>query len=249
MSQGVAAREPLDRLQGNRCQDTVDRKQRIVPISPYIQSNETSADNDLFLDYDEIEAVGVSRNQACLIRLLDFCGACLGIILFFPFLLLVPLVIKLDSSGAAVYKQKRVGKMGKVFTLFKFRTMVAHAESHWGFLPASENDERITRVGKVLRKTRLDELPQLFNVIKGDMSLVGPRPENLYRVNLHQALRGPRLGVKPGITGLAQIRSSYDIKPDHKIKYDYLYIQKRSFWLNLYILMMTIPVVIKKTGW
>ncbi len=81
------------------------------------------------------------------------------------------------------------------------------------------------------------------------MSLVGPRPENLYRANLHEALRGVRLAVKPGITGLAQIRSLYDLKPDHKLKYDYLYIQNRSFKLNLYVLMKTVPVLLSKTGW
>ena len=86
---------------------------------------------------------------------------------------MVALSIKFDSRGRVFYCQKRVGEKGRIFTLYKFRTMVAHAETNWGFLPASEDDVRITRVGKVLRKTRLDELPQLFNVIKGDMSLVG----------------------------------------------------------------------------
>jgi lipopolysaccharide/colanic/teichoic acid biosynthesis glycosyltransferase len=100
-----------------------------------------------------------------------------------------------------------------------------------------------------LRQTRLDELPQLYNVLKGDMSLVGPRPENVYRVKLHKALQGLRLSVKPGLTGLAQIRSFYDLKPPKKIKYDYLYIQKRNLFLNLYILMKTIPVIFSKKGW
>jgi lipopolysaccharide/colanic/teichoic acid biosynthesis glycosyltransferase len=157
--------------------------------------------------------------------------------------------IKITSRGPVIYKQHRVGENGKIFVLYKFRTMVMYAEKVWGFKPAIEEDERITYIGKLLRKTRLDELPQLINVLKGDMSLVGPRPENLYRVKTHEALRGARLAVKPGITGLAQIRSLYDLKPDHKLKYDYLYIQKRSFFLNLYILIKTIPVLLNKTGW
>jgi len=95
----------------------------------------------------------------------------------------------------------------------------------------------------------LDEVPQLFNVLRGDMSLVGPRPENLYRVNKHKALRGIRLAVKPGLTGLAQVNSFYDLHPKHKVKYDYLYIQRRTFWLNVYILLRTIPVVLSKKGW
>jgi lipopolysaccharide/colanic/teichoic acid biosynthesis glycosyltransferase len=97
--------------------------------------------------------------------------------------------------------------------------------------------------------TRLDELPQLFNVLKGDMSLVGPRPERPHFVKLHKALRELRLTVRPGLTGLAQIRNFYDLKPRHKIKYDYLYIQQRSLLLNLYILAKTLPVIISKKGW
>ena len=94
----------------------------------------------------------------------------------------------------------------------------------------------------------MDELPQLVNVLKGQMSLVGPRPENISRVNTHKALRGIRLAVKPGLTGLAQTQSYYDLHPKHKIKYDFLYIQRRSFALNLYILAKTIPVVLNRKG-
>jgi lipopolysaccharide/colanic/teichoic acid biosynthesis glycosyltransferase len=96
---------------------------------------------------------------------------------------------------------------------------------------------------------RLDELPQLVNVLKGDMSLVGPRPERPFFVERHKALQGVRLAVKPGITGLAQVRSYYDLKPEHKLRYDYLYIQRRSLILNIYILLQTIPVIFTKRGW
>jgi len=147
------------------------------------------------------------------------------------------------------YKQQRVGKDGKVFTLYKFRTMVNDAEKGLGPVLASRDDPRVTKVGKVLRATRLDELPQLLNVLHGDMSLVGPRPERPHFVKQHKALHELRLAVKPGLTGLAQIRSFYDLKPKHKIKYDYLYIQKRSFRLNLYILLLTIPAVLSRKGW
>ena len=118
-----------------------------------------------------------------------------------------------------------------------------------GFLPATEDDPRITKVGRILRKLRLDELPQLFNILRGEMSLVGPRPENFHRVVKHKALQGTRLAVKPGLTGLAQVRSFYDLHPKHKIKYDYLYIQRRAFWLNIKIILQTIPVVFSKKGW
>ena len=127
--------------------------------------------------------------------------------------------------------------------------MVKDAEKIVGPVLASRDDPRVTKAGKVLRATRLDELPQLFNVLRGDMSLVGPRPERSHFVKLHKSLRELRLAVKPGLTGLAQIRSFYNLHPKHKIKYDYLYIQRRSLLLNLYILAKTIPIIFSKKGW
>ncbi len=184
-----------------------------------------------------------------LIRTLDLMGSVGVLLLFAPVMILIAFLIKISSRGPVLYKQPRVGKDGKTFTLHKFRTMYKDAEKRIGPVLASQNDPRVTKVGKVLRTTRLDELPQLFNVLRGDMSLVGPRPERPYFVKLHKALRELRLAVRPGITGLAQIRSLYDLKPRHKIKYDYLYIQQRSLLLNLYILAKTIPVVFSRKGW
>jgi lipopolysaccharide/colanic/teichoic acid biosynthesis glycosyltransferase len=196
--------------------------------------------------------VGRKRDtEEFLMRTLDILGSITIIIFSLPIIILVALLIKLTSRGPVLYQQKRVGKDGKIFTLYKFRTMVNDAEKLSGFLPASENDPRITKTGRFLRVRRLDELPQLINVFKGQMSLVGPRPENLYRVDRHKALQELRLAVKPGLTGLAQIRNArnaYDLHPKHKIKYDYLYIQRRSLLLNLYILAKTIPVVLLKKG-
>ncbi|MBA7499749.1 hypothetical protein ES704_02496 [subsurface metagenome] len=182
------------------------------------------------------------------ITILDISTSLILLILAAVPMLIISILIKLTSRGTVIYKQERVGKDGKTFTLYKFRTMVKAVEKMVGFLPATEKDPRITKIGKWLRITRLDELPQLLNVLKGQMSLVGPRPENLYRVKNHEALRSLRLAVKPGLTGLAQIRSFYDLKPQHKIKYDYLYIQRRSLTLNLYILLKTIPVVLLMKG-
>jgi len=183
-----------------------------------------------------------------LIRSLDIIGSATVLLISVPVTILIALLIKISSPGPVLYKQNRVGKDGEVFTLYKFRTMIKDAEKLAGLAPALENDARVTRVGKCLRRTRLDELPQLFNVVKGQMSLVGPRPENLHRVKTHNALRELRLVVRPGVTGLAQIRSLYDLKPQHKIRYDYLYIQRRSLLLNLYILAKTIPVVLLGKG-
>ena len=184
-----------------------------------------------------------------LIRLLDIGASIVIFFVLWPIILLISLLIKLTFSGPILYKQQRVGKDGKIFTLCKFRTMVKDAEKMVGPVLAKQNDPRITPIGKVLRTTRLDELPQLFNVLHGQMSLVGPRPERPHFVKLHKALQGLRLAVKPGLTGLAQIRNLYDLKPGHKIKYDYLYIQQRSLLLNLYILAKTVPVIFSKKGW
>jgi lipopolysaccharide/colanic/teichoic acid biosynthesis glycosyltransferase len=194
--------------------------------------------------------VGKKRDiEELLIRGLDILGSVFVLLVSVPAALLISFFVKVSSAGPVLYKQQRAGKDGKVFTLYKFRTMVENAETLSGLSPAVENDPRVTRIGKWLRRTRLDEMPQLLNVIKGDMSLVGPRPENLYRVGIHKSLQGLRLAVKPGITGLAQIRSFYSLKPTHKIKYDYLYIQQRSFLLNLYILAKTVPVIFTQKGW
>ena len=182
-------------------------------------------------------------------RMLDI-AASIGILLvLWPAMLLISLLIKLTSSGHVLYKQQRVGKDGKTFTLYKFRTMVKDAEKKVGPVLASQNDTRVTKIGKILRVTRIDELPQLFNVLCGQMSLVGPRPERPHFVKMHKALQGLRLAVKPGLTGLAQVNSFYDLHPKHKIKYDYLYVQRRTLALNIKIMLQTIPVVFSKKGW
>jgi len=190
-----------------------------------------------------------SPGHELIIRITDIIGASLILVLNMPVMLLIAAMIKIVSTGPVLYKQKRVGKDGRFFTLFKFRTMVINAEKHIGPVLASKNDNRVIPMGKILRRTRLDELPQLLNILQGHMSLVGPRPERPYFVRKHPSLQGKRLTVKPGLTGLAQIRNHYDLHPKHKIKYDYLYIKKRSLILNLYILIKTVPVIFEMKGW
>lgn len=184
-----------------------------------------------------------------LIRLLDVIGSLAILVLSLPVMIVSALLIKVTSPGPVFYRQQRVGKSGRLFTLCKFRTMIDDAEKHVGPVLATRDDARVTPVGRVLRRMRIDELPQICNVLQGDMSLVGPRPERPFFVERHKALQGVRLAVKPGLTGLAQVRSYYDLKPAHKVKYDTLYIQKRSVSLNLYILLQTIPVLFAKKGW
>jgi exopolysaccharide biosynthesis polyprenyl glycosylphosphotransferase len=183
-----------------------------------------------------------------LIRSLDVLGSVAILLISLPITIVAAILIKLTSKGPVIYKQQRVGKDGKIFTLYKFRTMIKDAEKQLGPILATENDPRITKVGRLLRDTRLDEVPQLINIILSQMSLVGPRPERPYFVKRYKSLMEIRLAVKPGLTGLAQIRSAYNLHPNHKIKYDYLYIQRRSLMLNLYILAKTIPVVLLKKG-
>jgi len=183
-----------------------------------------------------------------LIRSLDVLCSLVILLFSLPFTILAAILIKLTSKGPVIYKQQRVGKDGKIFTLYKFRTMIEDAEKQLGPVLAMKNDSRVTKAGRFLRDTRLDEIPQLINVILGQMSLVGPRPERPYFVKRYKALMEIRLAVKPGLTGLAQIRNAYDLHPNHKIKYDYLYIQRRSLLLNLYILTKTIPVMLLKKG-
>lgn len=189
-----------------------------------------------------------AEHEEFLIRCFDIAGSIFFILLTAPVMMMACLLVKLTSRGPVFYTQKRAGKDGRIFVMYKFRTMVNDAEQMNGLTPAVKNDPRVTFAGRLFRKTRVDELPQLFNVLIGQMSLVGPRPENVPRIKEHEALRGLRLAVKPGITGLAQIRGGYHLDPRHKRKFDCLYIQNRSFALNMYVLVKTIPIVLSCTG-
>lgn len=187
-------------------------------------------------------------------RSLDAFLSAVGLILASPLIFLIALFIKLDSRGPAFFKQSRVGMKGKVFTMLKFRTMHQDAESTTGPVWASTTDPRVTRIGKFLRATHLDELPQLLNVFKGEMSLVGPRPERPYFVTELRKLvphYDRRLCVKPGITGLAQIKRGYDqtlADVRKKLKYDILYIQRMCPLMDLKVLGMTFSAVLSRSG-
>lgn len=183
------------------------------------------------------------------VRLLDVVGSLAILAVSLPIMALAVPLIKITSPGPILYRQERVGQGGRLFTLYKFRTMVDDAERYVGPVWAARHDNRVTWVGRILRRMRLDELPQVYNVLRGDMSLVGPRPERPFFVERHRVLQGVRLAVKPGLTGLAQIRGLYDLKPAHKVRYDCLYIQKRCLLLNVYILARTVPALFTKMGW
>lgn len=166
-----------------------------------------------------------------------FSGALL--IAIAPILAIIAIRVKLDSKGPVFFKQQRVGKDGKLFTMYKFRTMYTEANPY-AYTPTSKYDPRITRIGRILRKTSLDELPQFFNVLKGDMSIVGPRPEMKFIVDTYNDLQRERLRVKPGITGLWQISPDRN-RPIHEaLEHDLQYIENQSFLLDLIIIWETV---------
>jgi exopolysaccharide biosynthesis polyprenyl glycosylphosphotransferase len=168
-----------------------------------------------------------------------------------PVMLLVALAIKLSSRGPVLYRQERVGKDGKVFTMLKFRTMREGAERLTGPVLAAANDPRVTRLGRLLRATRLDELPQLANVLCGEMSFVGPRPERPeFARSFEREINGyaERFTVRPGLTGYAQVNGEYHTSAATKLKYDLAYIHNRSLWLDLKILSETFKVMLTRRG-
>ncbi len=181
-------------------------------------------------------------------RILDILLSFFGLLVLLPVFIVIGLILKFQGRGCVFYKQERLGRDGKPFILYKFRSMVPNAEEDTGPVWAGESDTRVTSFGRFLRRNSLDELPQLWNVFKGDVSLVGPRPERPHFVNKHKELRGKRLNVKPGITGLAQVNGRYNLTARHKAKYDYIYLKNCSVWLDLKILFQTFWVVLRKEG-
>jgi exopolysaccharide biosynthesis polyprenyl glycosylphosphotransferase len=217
------------------------------------------------VEVDDVEGVtvlGISppvlpRSSRLLKRAMDVAGAALLLVVASPLLVVVALAVKLDSRGPALFRQARVGRAGRRFELVKFRTMVVGAEerqeelaalsrdSHWLLL---DHDPRVTRVGRLLRVTSLDELPELWNVLKGEMSLVGPRPliESEHR-QLDGWLRA-RVDLTPGLTGLWQVLGRTNIPFEEMIKLDYLYVTNWSLWTDVRLILRTLPVVVTRRG-
>jgi len=184
-------------------------------------------------------------------RCFDIALSLVGLILSVPFLALMTVLIPVTSRGPAFFCQRRVGLRGKEFTICKLRTMVANAVRYTGPVLADPYDARVTPLGRILRITRLDELPQLLNVLRGDMSVVGPRPERPeFTLRYLNEIPGyaKRLTVKPGITGLAQVCGRYDTNTHIKLRYDWVYVYRQSLWLDLKILLRTALVVLRCMG-
>ena len=190
------------------------------------------------------------RIYSAIKRAFDFIVSAIAIVLLLIPMTIIALLIIVDSPGKPIYTQLRLGKNEKPFKLLKFRSMYSDAEET-GIRGAEENDERVTKIGKWIRKTRVDELPQLFNILIGQMSIVGPRPErpefydlfDMYIDGFRQ-----RMVVIPGLTGLAQVNGGYDLKPEEKIVYDMQYIRERSIKTDMICILQTVGVILGRKG-
>jgi lipopolysaccharide/colanic/teichoic acid biosynthesis glycosyltransferase len=173
-------------------------------------------------------------------------GACAlaGLLVLSPLLLLIAVAVRIDSRGGIFFRQERIGLLGKPFQILKFRTMVPGAQRMGTGMLVQESDPRVTRVGALLRATSLDELPQLWNILRGEMSFVGPRPTLSYQVRQYDAGQRQRLRLRPGVTGLAQVRGRKSIPWDERIRIDLQYLERVSPWLDLSILVRTVGVVL-----
>ena len=178
---------------------------------------------------------------------MDIVLSIIGLITISPILLIVSLAIKIDSKGPVIFKQERIGKDGKAFKIYKFRSMVVGAEKMGTGVYSKKGDNRVTRVGKFIRMTSIDELPQLVNILKGEMSFIGPRPVLTYhpwKYEEYTPEQLKRFEVRPGVTGLAQIHGRKQVEWEKRIKYDVEYVEKLSLWLDIKIFFITIYKVL-----
>jgi exopolysaccharide biosynthesis polyprenyl glycosylphosphotransferase len=189
---------------------------------------------------------GLTAAQLFTKRLFDIAISAILLLVLSPIIAILFLLVPLNSTGPAIFKQERMGRNGKEYMIYKFRSMVHNAEQTTGPTLAVENDPRITSLGRFIRATRLDEIPQLFNVLKGDMSLVGPRPERAFFIERFKEDipdYAYRMSVKPGITGLAQVMAKYSTTVEDKLRFDLMYVRNYSLALDIKILLQTIRVV------
>lgn len=183
--------------------------------------------------------------QSPLKRFMDVFVSLTLLIILFPVMLIVSICIKLEDGGDIIYKQARMTKGHKEFNVYKFRSMCMDAEKN-GAKPATDNDDRITKIGKFIRKTRIDETPQLINILKGEMSFVGPRPERIEHVEIYEKELPEfkyRLNVKAGLTGYAQVFGKYNTTPEDKLRLDFLYMENQSFILDFVIILLTLKTI------
>jgi len=196
-----------------------------------------------------VKSMKLSVEQRFLKRTFDIIVSLIGLILSFPIVLICGIIIKIQDKGDAIFTQERLTRDGRIFKMYKLRSMKMNAEAESGMILSTNKDPRVTKFGKFLRRSRIDEVPQLWNVLKGDMSLVGPRPERpglMEEIKLTVPDFEYRLNVKPGITGFAQALGTYSTKFDDKLRYDLYYIRKYSFLFDLQIILYTLKSLFDK---
>ena len=226
-------------------------------VSPAIR-NSTHYQTDWLENFDPEKRLLRGKAYRVAKRIMDLILVTLALPFFAPLFLLCALLVKLESpNGPIMFTQRRTGKGGRSFQMYKFRTMVPNAEelkkelAHLNELQWPDfkitNDPRVTRVGRFMRKTSLDELPQLLNVIQGEMSLVGPRPTS-FAASTYELWQTERLDVLPGITGLWQLLGRASTEFDQRLRLDIAYMERRCIWLDIQILFRTIPAVLEKRG-
>lgn len=183
-------------------------------------------------------------------RFFDILLSLIALLPSLPFFIVFAILIKLEDGGPILYKQERLGRYGGEFYVYKMRSMRVDAEK-FGAKWAEKDDPRVTRIGKFIRKTRIDEIPQLWNILNGDMGIIGPRPERpCFVKEFNEKWEGfvDRLAVKPGLTGWAQVNGGYDMKPDEKLIYDIYYIKNRNVLMDIKIIFMTVRVIFTGEG-
>ncbi|MFK2826715.1 sugar transferase [Bacillus sp. B190/17] len=196
-----------------------------------------------------VSPAGLTAAQRALKRTFDLIAAVTVLIVTSPFVIFLCIMIPLTSKGPIFFKQERLGRNGKPYQMYKFRSMVQDAEKNTGPVLAAEQDPRITPIGRIIRASRLDELPQLYNVLKGEMSLIGPRPERKFFIDQFQQQLPDyayRMAVKPGLTGLAQVMAKYTTAVEDKLRFDLMYIRHYSFIADVKILLQTIRVIFQR---
>lgn len=174
-------------------------------------------------------------------RFMDMLISFIGLVILFPFLIIVGILIKIDSKGPIIFKQQRIGKNGKVFNIYKFRSMTVGAEQHGVY--EAKNDVRVTRMGKLIRKLSIDELPQFINILKGDMSIIGPRPTLTYhpwKYEEYSDYQKKRFNLRPGVTGWAQVNGRKNVEWNERIELDVYYTENASVWFDIKIFFKTI---------
>ena len=192
---------------------------------------------------------GLTITQRAIKRIFDVVLCCIAMVVAAPVMLIVAAAIKIEDGGPVFFTQKRASLNGEVFEIIKFRSMIVDAEKDGKSIPATDNDPRITKVGRFIRATRIDELPQIINILKGDMSIVGPRPERVEHVAEYSKLIPEfdfRLKVKGGLTGYAQIYGKYNTTPYDKLRLDLMYIERYSLLLDVKLILMTLRIMLKR---